>query len=240
MSVKEFSFTDNNDGTITRTIDGNKYVYKILVNDNIPKDESIIDYCYYQHEENLVKELDKAGIGDWSFCSGTCVAMVLAIKYGDKNIKPEDVIYLSDESGNSELNWTWKTDGNGNYLLDENNKKIDNGLKDWERDKDSNNDGGQVYDNRYSDEKTGEFKYKSINGNLENDEDYLKEIKSNLAIGQPIIIHVSGHFVVVVGIEANVSLDDATFEQLEPVHIKIASKIIANVRFPKYITSSLS
>ena len=29
-------------------------------------------------------------------------------------------------------------------------------------------------------------------------------------------------------------------KKLEPVHIKIASKIIANVRFPKYITSSLS
>ena len=29
-------------------------------------------------------------------------------------------------------------------------------------------------------------------------------------------------------------------EQLEPVHIKIASKIIAKVRFPKYRTSSLS
>ena len=27
---------------------------------------------------------------------------------------------------------------------------------------------------------------------------------------------------------------------LEPVHIKIASKIIAKVRFPKYRTSSLS
>lgn len=29
-------------------------------------------------------------------------------------------------------------------------------------------------------------------------------------------------------------------EELEPVHIKIASKIIAKVRFPKYKTSSLS
>ena len=30
------------------------------------------------------------------------------------------------------------------------------------------------------------------------------------------------------------------YEYLEPVHIKIASKIIAKVRFPKYRTSSLS
>ena len=29
-------------------------------------------------------------------------------------------------------------------------------------------------------------------------------------------------------------------DKLEPVHIKIASKIIAKVRFPKYRTSSLS
>jgi len=31
-----------------------------------------------------------------------------------------------------------------------------------------------------------------------------------------------------------------TKRKLEPVHIKIASKIIARVRFPKYRTSSLS
>ena len=34
-------------------------------------------------------------------------------------------------------------------------------------------------------------------------------------------------------------LNDGIF-YLEPVHIKIASKIIAKVRFPKYRTSSLS
>ena len=32
----------------------------------------------------------------------------------------------------------------------------------------------------------------------------------------------------------------AEYDDLEPVHIKIASKIIAKVRFPKYRTSSLS
>lgn len=213
MSAKEFSFTDNNDGTITRTIDDNKYVYNILVDNNIPEDESIIDYSYYQHEENLVKNLNEAGIGEWSFCSGTCVAMVLAIKYGDKNIKPEDVIYFNEDKEGSnddevkkEINWTWYTDDKGNTY--------ENGLKDWEKDKDTKNDGGQVYDNRYLDKNTQTYHYDSVNGEIKNDEDYLKEIKSNLKIGQPIIIHVNNHFVVVVGVEASVSLDDATLEQL--------------------------
>ena len=36
------------------------------------------------------------------------------------------------------------------------------------------------------------------------------------------------------------SISEKGKEELEPVHIKIASKIIAKVRFPKYRASSLS
>lgn len=199
----EFSITDNHDGTITKTMDGKNYVYNILVGKNIPDDESIIDYRYSQFDDKLQEKLSENQIPTDQFCSGTCVAMILAISRGDKNIKPTDVVLWDnskDENGKSEINW-------------------DGGLKDWEQEKDVDNDGGQIYDNRQKDEETGIWHFKSVEGNIENAEDYLKEIKFNLAAGQPVIIHVKGsnmpeHFVVAVGIEAGVSLEEATFEQL--------------------------
>ena len=204
-----FEFIDNKDGTITKKIGGNEYVYNILVGDNIPDNESIIDYCYYQHESTLVTELIKSGVGDWSFCSGTCVAMILAIANGNSNIVPKDVLYWEnnlDAEGNPEINWTWTTDDKGNTT--------DNGLKDWEIYKDINGDGGQIYDNRYYDYDKDEFCYKSFENDITDETSYLEVIKANLTVGNPIIIHVTGHFVVVVGVEAGVKLEDATLGQL--------------------------
>lgn len=110
-------FTDNN-GTIIKIDENGTHIYDIYVGQNIPEGESIIDYCYYQHEESLVQKRNEANIPEWSFCSGTCTAMILAITRGDSSIKPADVIYWDNsklDDGSSEINW------------------CDSGLKDWER-----------------------------------------------------------------------------------------------------------
>ncbi len=203
MKGIDFEIKDNMDGTITKTMNGEEYVYNILVGGNIPEGESIIDYRYSQFDDKLQKVLVEEKIPTRKFCSGTCVAMILAISRGDSSIRPEDVatwVYKDGEKTVKEVNW------NG-------------GLKDWEMEKDLENDGGQVYDNKQQDEITKEWHFKSVDGDIKNNADYLKEIKLNLAAGQPVIIHVKGndmdeHFVVVVGIEAGVELNEATFDQL--------------------------
>lgn len=202
MNGNGFVITDNNDGTITKTLDnGETYDYNILVGENIPDNESIVDYCYFQHEEDvLVPALKKEKIGEWSFCSGTCAAMVLAIYYGDSSITPVNVLYWGDESDedNREVNWT------------------DGELMAWEQDKYSENDK-QMYDNSGEGENNG---FGAIDGSdIENNNQFLNEIKTYLSDGQPVIIHVKGnelaqHYVVAVGVEAGVSLENATFEQL--------------------------
>ena len=214
MMSKEIILTDNHDGTIIKTViddNGveNEYKYDILVGKNIPEEDSIVDYCYFQKEDNLLIELRKSNVDEGIFCSGTCVAMILAITYGDSSITPINVLYWGDESDedNREVNWTWTKDENGNLQ--------DSGLRAWEQDK-YGEDDKQVYDNRYKGENGN---YGAIDGSdIENDEQYLKEIKSYLAAGQPVIINVSHdnseHFVVVVGVEAGVSIEEATLDQL--------------------------
>ena len=125
--------------------------------------------------------------------------MILAISRGDSSIRPEDVAFWDNTN---KRNW--------NKL----------GLQDWEQEEDTSGDGGQVYDNRYNG-KDGIWKYKSLDideeGNtkdLESEEAYLKDIKIYLSAGLPVIIDVGGHFVVVVGVESDIKLDEAEFKDL--------------------------
>ena len=213
MNENGFEFKDNNDGTITTTLDsGEQFVYNILVGGNIPEGESIIDYCYFQKEDSLLTELKNSQVGEDQFCSGTCAAMILAITYGDSSITPISVLYWGDESDkdNREVNWTWETDDRGNYIHDEYGNLIDNGLKAWEQDKYKDIDK-QVYDNRY---KGKNGNYGGINRDIESDDDYLDDIKTYLSEGLPVIIELNGHYVVVVGVESGVELDKATLDQL--------------------------
>ncbi len=213
MSENGFEFKDNKDGTITKTMDsGEEFVYNILVGGNIPKGESIIDYCYFQKESDLVTELNNSLVDEDSFCSGTCTAMILAITYGDKSITPISVLYWGDENDedNREVNWTWETDVNGNYIYDENGNRKDMGLKAWEQDNYTIS-AKQVYDNR---DKGENGKYGGIVRDIENYDDYLDDIKTYLSEGLPVIIELDGHYVVVVGVESGVELDKATLNQL--------------------------
>ena len=146
MKGIDFEIKDNMDGTITKTMGGEEYVYNILVGGNIPEGKSIIDYRYSQFDGDLQKKLKEEGVPTDQFCSGTCVAMILAISRGDSSIRPEDVVtwvYNDGEKTVKEVNW---------------NK----GLIDWEMEKDLEGDGGQVYDNRQQDELTKEWHFKSV------------------------------------------------------------------------------
>ncbi|MCM1578245.1 MAG: C39 family peptidase [Ruminococcus sp.] len=206
---KNFDFVDNYDGTITKKVknsDGayDEYNYQILVGGNIPEGESIIDYRYSQFETKLKEKLIANNVPSDSFCSGTCVAMLLGITYGDSSIKPVNVLFWGDDD-------------------DENNRTVnwDSGLIGWEQDDYAEADK-QVYNNKGQGLSGG---YGAIDGSdIENDAQYLKNVKAYLSEGLPVIIHVQywdekdqqtkQHYVLAVGVEDGVSLDSATFEQL--------------------------
>ncbi|MCM1578047.1 MAG: hypothetical protein NC078_04530 [Ruminococcus sp.] len=89
--------------------------------------------------------------------------------------------------------WDNAKDANGNS---EKNWIYGTGLKDWEQEKNLNGDGGQMYDGSPS------------------GDDYMKNIRMYLSAGLPVIIAVKGHFVVAVGVESNIRLEDAELNDL--------------------------
>lgn len=190
-------YYDNGEGTIIKTLVENgsekTYAYDILVGKNIPKEDSIVDYCYSQFEDNLKTELSRRGIPTNEFCSGTCVAMALAITYGDKTITPLSVLlWGGDEAHPETCTANWGA----------------NGLLKWEQE-DYDSEDTQMYDNR-----VGE-KYQAVDDSfMENNDEYLKNLKIYLSAGLPVIIRVNNHFMVAVGVESDVKLEDATLDQL--------------------------
>lgn len=164
-------FTDNKNGKITKNVNGQSYTYNILVGKNIQHDESILDYFYYQHDGLLVSELEShdpnAG---WQFCSGTCVAMALAIATGNRNITPLDVLYWGYEDSDKRTDqWTWQVDEkNGvTYALDCNDNRIElnwnaYGIRDWE----INNSEDQIYTNKKWNLECGTYNYETFSGEL--------------------------------------------------------------------------
>ncbi|MCH5193358.1 MAG: hypothetical protein J1F11_05300, partial [Oscillospiraceae bacterium] len=189
MSEMNDYYVDNHNGTITKKYGDSEVNYNILVGKNIPDDESILDYYHSQFESELKDALENEGIGYDQFCSGTALAMALAIVRGEQDITPKDILYWGE---NDEIvNWGG------------------NGLKDWERDTGVN----EVYDNRHSE--TDGAHYSSHIGDIANDDEaHLNEIKYILSLGHPVIVHVEGHFVVIVGVVDGVELKDATVGQL--------------------------
>lgn len=195
--MSNVKYFDNGNGTVIKTLVENgvekTYAYDILVGKNIPKSDSIVDYCYSQFEDNLKEQLSNKISNTQEFCSGTCAAMALAITYGDKTITPLSVfLWGGDEDHPETCTANWGT----------------NGLLKWEQE-DYDTEDAQMYDNRAG------GKYQAVDDSfMENDDEYLKNLKIYLSEGLPVIIRVTNHFMVVVGVESDVKLEDATLNQL--------------------------